>query len=50
MRKNNYYNFSALFTYEAEFRFAQVDPLDVDNWMFFSRADDANACGFVHVL
>ena len=50
MRKNNYYNFSALFEYEEDIRFAPADSMDVDNWVFFSCDDDVDAGCFIYVL
>ena len=50
LRKNNYYNFSALIVYEPDTQVAQAFTMDFDGWIFFSCVDDTNAGGFIHVL
>jgi len=50
MRKNNYYNFSALLTYEADVQPAPVNSMDFDDRIFFPGIDDAHAYGTLYVL
>ena len=50
MRKNNYYNFRALFCYEADPRCTAPDSMDSNDRIFFPGADDVDADSSVYVL
>ena len=50
MRKNNYYNFSALFCYEDDFQVTPVNSMaDIDR-ILLPHPDDTYADCLVHVL